>query len=360
MGWQEIVLAIFGFGAIIFVHELGHFLSAKVVGVKVEEFMLGLPGPKLISEQVGETKYGITAIPFGGYVKFAGDELKPPEETEELSEEEKKRQFNYQPLWKKSLVITSGVLMNVFFAILIGTVLFMQGVPSLTTTIELVMPGTPAVEAGLRPNDKIVSVNGVKVKEWEEVTKIIQLRPRQTVMLVILRDGRTKDFSIKLTERKGGKGYLGIQSKFGTKRYNFLSALYISTVKTVVALYVISAAIIKLLLTPSQFLSMGRSPLGIGVEMARAAREGTMYFLELLAGINIGIAIINFFPLPPLDGGRLLIYVVEKVRKKTFSPERSLAINVAGAAVLIALVAYLFVADVGRYLVPFLRSKVLF
>lgn len=345
-----VALAIVSMALIVFVHESGHFLAGKLLGVKVDEFMIGLPlGPKLFKRKIGETEYGITASLFGGYVKFAGEELKPEEEMEEVSEEEKKRRFNTQPFWKKSLIILAGGLMMFVFAIFLGILILMRGVPTPTTTIEQVMAKTPAAHAGIRAGDKIIAVNQKKVQDWDEVTAVIHKNPNKSIDLDIQRGDRLIHFKVKLTSRKNSLGYLGIQSKLAKKRYGFFEAAYIATTETYRATKFIVTALGELFLVPQKLLSQGRSPIGIVVETTKAAQGGIDYFLQFLAFLNISLAIVNFLPIPPLDGGQLLVFLFERLRNRPITYEQKIAINLAGLTVVLFLFVYFILADIWRY-----------
>lgn len=342
------IMAVTGIGLIIFVHEFGHFISAKLLGIKVEEFMIGLPGPKLKTWKIGETDYGFTAVLFGGYVKFSGDEIKPKEELEDLTEEEKKWQFNFQPLWKKTLVILAGGLMMIVFSILIYAVVLMRGVPAPTTTIEKVIAKTPAVKAGLKQGDQIVAVNGREMREWEEVTTVLHSHPDQPVKIKVRAGNAFRELTIKLSHQKNGQGFLGIISEVRTQRYGLVSAVYLSTVKNLRAIYFIVTILFKLF-TTKEVLAEGRGPIGIVAETTKAAQGGLDYFLQFIALISLNLAIVNYLPIPPLDGGQLLLFVIEKIRGKMLSTDMKIGINLTGLLLVGFIFFYFLVADVKRY-----------
>ncbi len=173
--------AIILLGLIIFVHELGHFLSAKLMGVKVLKFSLGF-GPKLISKRYGDTEYLISSIPFGGYVKMLGESS-----GEELQEEEKVFAFNYQPVWKRFIIVFLGPLFNLLFAIVIFVFVFSYGIPVLLPEVGDVLPQSPAERAGLIKGDTVISIDGSQITQWDEMTNIIHNSPGRSLNLKIKR-----------------------------------------------------------------------------------------------------------------------------------------------------------------------------
>ena len=190
-------------GVLIFVHELGHFLTAKLLGVKVEIFSLGFP-PKLISKQVGETDYRISVVPLGGYVKLLGENP-----NDEVPPELMHRSFLHRPLWQRAAVVLAGPAFNFIFAFLaLFAVFAVTGLPYVPTDVGRIIQNSPAERAGLKTGDLIVAVDGTPVKRWEELSSQIRQHGSQTLDLAVKRDGRELD--IKVTpERRESENLFG-------------------------------------------------------------------------------------------------------------------------------------------------------
>ena len=201
-----IVYAIIVLGILIFVHELGHFLLAKMLGVSVEKFSLGF-GPKIFGVKIGETEYLLSAFPLGGYVKMfgesgyieGGDTPLPPAEGEapappgveavaeprELTEEEKSRSFSHKPPLSRIAIVLAGPVFNLLFAWLIFVLLCMLGVPTVTTKVGEVLKDKPAIKAGIMKDDVITSINGRQISQWEEIATMISASKGKTINLTV-------------------------------------------------------------------------------------------------------------------------------------------------------------------------------
>ncbi len=211
--FASIIAFIVVLGILIFVHELGHFLVAKHFKVGVEKFSLGF-GPKLIAKQVGETEYRVSAVPLGGYVKMVGEDPQEP-----LAPEDRERSFNNQSLLRRFLIVAAGPASNILFAVFVFAGMFMMGYPSEDTTIGLVEQNSPAWEAGIRPGDRVVAVDGGAIRLWEELSRHIRESDGAALSLTMLRDGTERTMSVqpRMTDGKNLFGekeklpYLGIQ-----------------------------------------------------------------------------------------------------------------------------------------------------
>ncbi|MEF9426258.1 MAG: site-2 protease family protein, partial [Candidatus Mariimomonas ferrooxydans] len=217
--------AVILFGILIFFHELGHFIFAKLVGVKVLKFSLGF-GPKLLGRKIGETDYVISAIPLGGYVKPLGEEP-----GEEIKEEDRPRAFNCQPVWKRTLIVLAGPVFNLVLAYVIFVVFLSMKLPVLipdlervtNTTIENVLEDSPAMKAGLKKGDKVVSISGKDITTWLEVNEKIWENPGKELNLRVSRDNELIEIRVvpeaeKIKDQEGKEiviGNIGI-SKMST------------------------------------------------------------------------------------------------------------------------------------------------
>ncbi len=329
-------------------HEFGHFMAAKLLGVKVKEFMLGLPSPKIFSFSARGTKYGITILPIGGYVKFISRL-----EGEDLSEEEKKQAFEAQSLWKRVIIIFSGPIMNLIVPIFLMASIFLVGVPAPSTIIEKTLSGFPAKLAGFKAGDKIISINNKRVSEWEEVINLIQKSAERQMKITVIRDEKRLEFNV-VPIKKDSKGFLGIQTKLVNKQWGFFQAIYQGTLITGLATARISEAIYTLF-SRGELLGSLKSPIGITQELTKEVFRGYIFFLQSLAFISIGLALVNLMPLPPLDGGRILLLGVESVLRKPIDQEKLIWIQAVGFLLLISLMIYLVVVDIQRFIPTIMR-----
>jgi regulator of sigma E protease len=179
-----VLIAITALSFLVLIHEFGHFIVAKMTGVKVNEFNLGF-GPKIFHRQIGETTYGVSIILAGGYVKMAGMGFE-----EEVSPEDEPRSFAAQPVWKRISVVAAGPLMNLFLGIFLFWFLFLViGVPFFPNIVDTVQAGSPAYKAGIRTGDKIISVAGHSVSKADEIIELVKTRPQEKVTIQAVRDG---------------------------------------------------------------------------------------------------------------------------------------------------------------------------
>lgn len=194
-------------GVLIFVHELGHFLFAKALGVKVIKFSLGF-GPKLVGKTHGETEYVISAVPLGGYVKMLGEEP-----GEELAETEKRRAFNFQPVWKRFTIVFAGPLFNITFACLLFALLFLTGVPALYPDIGKITANSPAEKAGLMTGDRVVAVDGHPVQSWNDVLNGLEKRGGEPITFKVRRGNDTIEITVR-PEEKTESSMFGEKKKY--------------------------------------------------------------------------------------------------------------------------------------------------
>jgi regulator of sigma E protease len=343
--------AIILLGVIIFVHELGHFIFAKLTGVKVLKFSLGF-GPKLVGKKYGETEYLISAVPLGGYVKMLGEMP-----GDELKEEEKQFAFNNQAVWKRFIIVFCGPLFNLLFAAAIFFFTFVNGIPVLIPEIGSVMQGTPAEKAGLVKGDRIVGINGTAIRQWDEMTEVIHKNPGKPLGLTIRRDGTT--FHVSITpEKTRVKDIFGEEEEVGLigikpsgssviRREDVGSAFTDSFTRTWEISKLTIVSIIKLIERVIPMQTMG-GPILIVQMAGEQASRGFLNFFIFMAIININLGMINLLPIPILDGGHLLFMGIEAIRGKPLS-ERTVALGQRiGLAFIITLMAVVFYNDIMR------------
>jgi regulator of sigma E protease len=350
---MTLLYALILFGIIIFVHEFGHFLLAKLLGVKVEKFSLGF-GPKVVGAKYGETEYLISAFPLGGYVKMLGES---PGEEEELGEEDKRRAFNRQLLWKRFLIVFAGPFFNVLFAAVVFMFIFLAGIPVLEPVVGEVMEDSPALRAGLAVGDRITGIEDTEISEWSQMTDIIYESPEKELTFRISRAGEV--FGIRITpERKLVKdifgedqeiGLIGIRSSGESfiKKYTAADAVSLGVTKTVDISGLTLLSIVKLIQRVIPADNLG-GPILIFSIASERAEQGARSFFTFMAVISINLGIINLFPIPVLDGGHILFMGVEAVRKKPLGENTMMLAQKVGLALILMLLAFAFYNDIVR------------
>jgi regulator of sigma E protease len=341
-------------GILIFVHEFGHFLLAKRLGVGVVTFALGF-GAKLIGRKIGETEYKICAIPLGGYVKLIGEN---PEE--EVKEEDRSRSFSCQPIWKRALIISAGPFFNFFLAaVLFSLVNLLIGVPSSpTANIGEVSAGFPAEEAGLRKGDLVLSIDGEQVSEWEDLAQIIRNSKGKELLLKVKRDSEIID--IKVTPKSiTDKNIFGEEVKIfrigitpaeggSFKRVNPLLAIGTGFLQTWNGIKLTILGIVKLIQRVIPAKEIG-SPIMIAKMAGEQAKKGILSLALFTAIISINLGIINLFPIPILDGGHFLFLSLEAVLRRPISIKKMEIAQQIGLVFIILLMLFAIRNDVIRY-----------
>lgn len=406
--------AIFVFLLIVLVHELGHFITAKIVGVKVHEFAIGM-GPKLFQFGKGETKYSLRAIPIGGYVKMEGED----------DESKAEGSINNKPVLARIFVFSAGAIMNFVLAIIIFVIIaFLSGAPTIeiddiaqdspayiagiregdilksvndedisiwdeyqvivggsisksynmtilrgnneidyivepiikerrligispkfinsvpTTVVNVVTDDSPANEAGIKPDDEIISINGNQINEWQDILDNINNSESETIEIDIRRNGEMMKFNVEPMmeqEQVIGLYFKGTNSilygvSYGMKRIVFLIGEMFGFLGRVARLENVS----KEVGGPVKIISL----------VGQAARYGFLNVLQMAAFLSVNLGFLNLLPIPALDGGRILFGVVELVRGKQMDPEKEGLIHFIGFVFLILLILYISFNDV--------------
>ena len=341
-------------GVLVFVHELGHFAVAKRLGVKVLRFSIGF-GPVIFARKKGETEYALSAIPMGGYVKMLGEE--DADDAEVLAEPE--RAFSTQPVGRRAAIVFAGPAMNFVFAFVVYALLFtLVGVelPSNKPIVGGVTPGLPAAQAGLKPNDRILAINGQPTTTWEELSKTVVASSGAPLTLTVERDGQ--QFPLVITPalqdsrtlfgEPAGKVYrIGIEASHEWSRVGPLQAIGVAAEQTWTA----SVMVVKGLVLMVQ----GRVPLrelGGPIAIARAAgdqaRAGMRQFLSMLAFLSINLGVLNLLPIPALDGGHLAFFLVEGMLRRPLRQRHREIAQQVGLLVLLTLMVFVFYNDIHR------------
>jgi len=401
------------FSILVVIHEGGHFLAARAFGIKVHEFMIGLPGPALRIKTKNMT-WGITAIPLGGYVRIAGmepgpeDKLLAPalkwidihgradsaslstalnvdtpravallvtladwgaiepstdddtsyvalvsvsEDADEraLLDQARAITFRGASTTKRIIVLSAGVVVNLVTALLTFTIVLTAfGYYEAAPTVSKIMTGTPAATSGLRVGDKLDRIDGTDVTSWSMFTSTVSANESGTVVSVqVIRDGKPLELSATLTG-KDGHGYLGVAPGMRHVRPSIGQAIgdsfgYLGAVFKAIGGF----------FTPSGFQTSVQNSagiVGISVMAAQAAESSPLDYAFLIALLSLSLGAMNILPIPPLDGGKIVIELVERLMGRPLSRRVSAAFSVAGAALLFSFIGYIMYADIVRLL----------
>lgn len=329
MAILRIALALLVLGLLIFIHEFGHYIVGKKSGIGVVEFAIGF-GPKVFSWQRKETTYSLRLIPVGGFTQFEGEDEQSQSETA----------MNNQPVWKRMLTILAGPVFNIVFAFLCTVVLLFAFGETNTKVAEVVQGGS-AQQAGLVVGDEITSINGRDtVFAMEAMGKLYALKnKKETVELTIRREGAQQQMQMQFDDE--GKIGVGIGE---LQRYGFLESLGKSARWCYAILYDTFATLGGLFTGAAKVQDMGGMVAIVGT-LGMAIRMGVYTLLKMTVIISLSLGIMNLLPLPALDGGRLVLLIVEGIRRKPMNPELEARIHFGGMVVLFSLMAMLVVSD---------------
>jgi regulator of sigma E protease len=341
----NVLAAIIAFGAMIFVHELGHFLMARRAGVRVHALALGF-GPKVLSWRRGETTYSVNLLPLGGYVRMEGED--GVSETPEG--ESRAASFQSKSVGARMGIIAAGPVMNMVFAVLILAVAAATGgVPSgVTTTVGTLEAGWPAEAAGLRARDVIVAIDGVAMTSGEQIIDTIHQSAGRELRMDVRRGGET--MTLRVTPRldpQRNVGRIGFSPEPEWTRLNPLSAAAWGVQRTGEFIVLLGGAI-HMLIRQGQLLENLGGPVAVGSMLAQAAATGFQAFLHLSAFLSVMIGIFNLLPIPALDGGRLAFLTVEAIRRRPIDPRREGWVHMVGFVLLLLLILSLTVRDIQR------------
>jgi regulator of sigma E protease len=355
--WLVLIAFVCALGPLVFFHELGHYLVARLFGIPAEAFSIGF-GRALVgwTDRRG-TRWKVGWLPLGGYVKFVGD-MSPASEPGDLDgvpEHLRDRIFQVRPVWQRFLVVLAGPTANFLLAILIFAGFFsLIGTP-LTNAVGGVVPKSPAAVAGIQRGDRIVSVAGRETPTFNDVSNVVLVRPSEVVRVEIERDGVSRDLNIRLgsamlsdgTSRTMRGGVLGIRSSLQVgKPVSIFRAVPMAADYTLRLTRAIVDGVVQLVRGQVSTKQLG-GPITIARVAGQGAELGILPFVQLLALLSINLGFINLLPVPMLDGGHLFFYAVEAVRRRPLSA-RSLDLAFRGGlAVILTLVVFTTINDLG-------------
>lgn len=357
---ETIIVFVLVLGVLIFVHEFGHFITAKRAGLTVEEFGFGFP-PRLFGIKRGGTMYSINWIPFGGFVKILG---------EGGEDEDKRESFASRRVAIRALVIAAGVIMNFLLAFVLLWIVNMAGtataideqttlpasarVSDSSISVTQVVVGSPAEAGGIRPGDRVVTVDGQAISEEKQVVDLIATKGDQKTSIELVRGQSTLNLSV--TPRANppeGEGPLGIGLvKTAVVSYPWYAAFWQATKQTgyiTVQIFIVFGSVIKQLITEGSVASDVAGPIGIAVVTGQVLDLGIVPLLQFAALLSINLGIINALPFPALDGGRLLFLIIEKIRRKKMSRKVENIVHTVGFGLLLVLIVAVTARDFIRF-----------
>ena len=332
------VLGILGLIFLIVIHELGHMLTAKAVGVRVPEFGVGF-GPALFKKKLGKTVYSFRIILLGGFAKMAG-----------MGDgEEGPGTYPSKAPWRRAAIILAGPMANVIAAVVIFTGIYMSGVPRATNEIADVVPNSLAAEANIQKGDRIVSVDGREAADWEGfVQNIGQKEPGDRVELVISRDGERRTVSGELIAdpENPGRALVGVRPVVVEDTYGPVAALGQAVSRCVEITATLGAFVGDLVTGERSFVKNVSGPVGITSVASTSVSQG--FFLPLLAIISLNLALFNLLPILPLDGGHLFFIATEKLLGRPVSEQTMGKFAAFGVALVLMLFVFATYADLSK------------
>lgn len=319
---------------VVMLHEFGHFTVAKLSGIKVNEFSIGM-GPKLFQKQKGETSYSLRALPIGGYVAMEGEE--------ESSHDP--RSFNNAPILKRMAVVLAGAFMNFILAFLAFTIIFsIFGYGS--NEIDTVIKDSPAEIAGLKAGDKIVEIDKIKTKDIYDINSLIRDKKDEEINLKINRNGENLDINLKPRYSEENKMYLiGITSKL---KHSFFKSIELGAKRTgEMSLMFLKS--LKMIFDGSFKMEYLSGPVAVVQMIGSESSKGFLNFLQILALISVNLGVFNLIPIPALDGGKFLFLLIEALRGKPINEKFEQGLSLIGISILFSLMIYVTIFnDIGR------------
>lgn len=351
-----IIAFIIVLGILIFIHELGHFLVAKYNGVGVLKFSLGF-GPALFKKRIGETEYMISAIPLGGYVKMLGED--PSSKDDELSPIDPAKSFSNKRLRARAAIVVAGPLFNLLLAIIIYIAIAWTGLPTFPPVIGSVLKGSPADTSGLRPGDRIISIQGQPVQSWEEIPSLMKdATPKDRYEVIIERD--STQFSVHVSPiMTTGTNIFGEEIQrpmigitrtekpimkslgvVGSVEYGFTQSWQIIKLTGIGVWKMIDGSI--------DFRKSLGGPILIAQVSGQTFRAGVLPYFSMIAFISINLFLINLLPIPILDGGHIMLFAVEGITGKPIKDRPREIAQQVGLFLLIVLMLFALYNDLTR------------
>ena len=335
---------------LIIVHEMGHFIVAKSLGIKVERFAIGF-GPKLFGKTVSGTEFLVCMIPLGGYVKMAGEERNECKGNQD--------EFYSKPVGLRSLVVVAGPIVNYIFAFLCFCIVFFAGYPAMTTQVGELIDDYPAMKAGLAVGDRILSIGSKEMNNWEDVQKYISTSRSSQLDMVVLRESKKRNILLvpvlKTSENIFGQKIesrvVGIKPKddIVLLRYGAVESIARASEKLKDITFTTYKALYLMVTGAMSAKDAVTGPIGIFYIVKKAASMGFSYVMYIMAVISASLAIFNLLPFPVLDGGHLFLFGIEKIKGKPISQKTDEIVHRIGFGLIICLALFVFYTDFVRY-----------
>ncbi len=349
---MDILIFVLALSILVLVHELGHFLAAKITGVRVEEFGLGLP-PRIVGKKKWGTVWSLNWLPIGGFCKLFGEDIN------EKGATIKKDSFISKNPWQKMLIVLGGVVMNLVLAVIIFAVVYtILGVPKETDRVKIigVAKDSPAEVAGLKEGDWIKSINGVEVKKGAELTAQVEKNKGNEIELIIDKEGQGIALSVQIREiAPEGEGLMGVvisnTEMEKIKWYQFYKGIGAGFKEAYFWGKIIGSGVYKMIaeLMVGQVPKDVSGPLGM-YEATSSIRmnQGFMAMVHFFGVVSVNLAIVNVLPFPALDGGRIIFVLYELLFKKKANKKFEALVNNLGMMVLLGLILLVTIGDVRR------------
>ncbi|MBQ7516287.1 MAG: RIP metalloprotease RseP [Schwartzia sp.] len=336
-----ILASVFVFGLLVLFHELGHFLMAKLTGMRVDEFAIGF-GPTLCRYQYGETVYSIRAIPLGGFNDIAG--------MDPADNDAGERGYCAKPLRQRLLVIVAGPLMNFLLPVVIFFGLYLAvGVTSPSDRPELgdILPDKPAAAAGLRKGDVVTRMNGQATESWNDIVRIILDGGTNPIKVEFRRDGEDRQATlIPVYDQATKRPLVGIMSSVDTRQPGVGEAAFLALRKTGIVIYKMIAGLWSMITGEAAAEFAG--PLGVAQMAGEVAQIGFAALMNFAALLSLNLGIINLLPVPALDGGHVMTLLLEGLRGKPLGAKALQYTQMAGVTLLIMLMLFATKNDIVR------------
>lgn len=342
----NLLLFIIILGVIVFVHEFGHFIFAKLTGVYVYEFAIGM-GPKIWGFKKGETDYNLRAIPIGGFCSLAGEDL----DDDDLKKVPKNMRLQDKKAWQRFLIMVFGPMNNFILAVLLLLfIALIWGGSTMNPVISKVEKNSAAMEAGLVSGDKIININNHKIKTSDDISLYLAIsNPKKTSKIVVSRDGSEITYKVKPKKIKV-KGEDTYRYGIGIKpeKTKGVGEAFVYTYKKTVSIFKQMFVTVGYLFTGGIRLSQLAGPVGIYSIVGEQSKTGLANILYLVAFLSINVGFLNLLPIPAFDGGHILFIIIEKIKGSPVNPELENKIHAVFLILLMILMVVITFNDIVR------------
>ena len=348
--WATVIVL----GGLIFAHELGHFIVARLCKVEVRRFSLGF-GPRLAGFRRGPTDYRLSAVPLGGYVKMVGESL-----DEDIPADKIPVSYSHKPPSRRILIAGAGPVANLVLAVIVFACLHMvYGQPLLLPQVGQVLEGYPAAEAGLKAGDLVLSVAGQPVASWDEMAETIRAHGTGPLALTVERDGRAMDLTLPVKiglahdifGQEIQKPMIGISPSghYFTRQMGPLESVGAGVSQTYQVARLTVLTVVKLIQRQIPMSSVG-GPIFIAQAAGQTAKAGAASLIFFIGLLSVNLAILNLLPIPVLDGGHLVFYGIEAIKGRPVSLRSRIRAQQVGLLFLLLFFAVIFYNDIARIL----------